>query len=58
MSDILHDAAFTTVEITKQLVFNNKVFLDENLNVHVNKVFADEIVSKTFTIPDGTVCKP
>lgn len=55
MSDILHDAAFTTVEITKQLVFNNKVFLDENLNVHVNKVFADEIVSKTFTIPDGTV---
>ena len=55
MCDILHDAAFTTVEITKQLVFNNKIFLDENLNIHVNKVYADEIVSKTFTVPDGTV---
>ena len=55
MGDILHDAAFTTVEITDQLVFKNQIVIDNDMNLNVNKVYADEIIAKSFTVPDGTV---
>lgn len=55
MGDILHDAAFTTLEITEQLVFNNKIMIDKEFNLTVNKVFANEVITKSFSFPDGTV---
>lgn len=58
MSDILTDAAFTSVEITDSLFFRDRAFIDRDMNIHANTVHCDFIRCRNIHIEDAVVNDP
>ena len=55
MSEILSDAAFTNVEITKNIIFRDNVLIDSNRNIHANVIECNTLSCKNFDIPNSIV---
>lgn len=56
--DILTDAAFTNVEITENLIFRNRTFIDKDMNINANTVRCDYIECRNIHIKDAVVNDP
>lgn len=55
MSEILTDAAFTNLEITENLFFRDRTFIDRERNINAKTVTCDTISCKNIHIEDGVV---
>jgi hypothetical protein len=58
MSDILTDAAFTNVEITENLFFRDRTFIDKDMNINAKTVKCDYIECRNIHIKDAVVNDP
>jgi hypothetical protein len=58
MSDILTDAAFSNLEVTENLFFRNRNFIDQDMNVHANTIHCDFIRCRNIHIEDAVVNDP
>ena len=54
MSEILHDAAFTTLEVTDQLIFRDRLLIDNESNIYANTVYAN-CIKKASEVTDGGI---
>ena len=58
MAEILTDAAFTNLEITENLYFRDKTFIDKERNINAKTVTCDFLSCKNIHIQDGVVDNP
>ena len=56
--DILTDAAFTNVEITGNLIFRDRTFIDKDMNINAKTVRCDYIECRNIHILDAVVNDP
>lgn len=55
MAEILTDAAFTNLEITENLFFRDRIFIDRERNINAKTVTCDLLSCKNIHIQDGVV---